>query len=464
MTASNRERWETLSDRAAIGEPLSAVEEEFLSEHVRADVAARAEVELWESMAELGASRNDLLDHALATRAVEKVLADRRAAATRSRRYVLAGGAVSAAAVVALFVSVKAGHPSTAVGGSVVEYLGGEARSGGVRLEQGAHLAQGAIVEALSGPVCVAVESRIHTCLASGATIRLSAVGVPERRVELLAGRVATALYPLPRGERFSVMAGGVWCTAVGTAFTVELGPGGKVQTIVHEGKVAVGSERGGSVVSAHKIGLSHGEDLTVEQLVDHQMTETPEWAALASVAQRSIEAQQDVTAPSAAVMEPAKVEEATPKSAAAQPRVSSAPALVHVPLVTKESMPQAADLLALARQSLRDQRWSDAAGAYEKLIHAYPSSPEARTVVVPLAKLEIDRLGQPARALPLLEPYIASGGTLAVEARSAQIRAYQALGRSADELHAIDGFLAAHPSSLEAGKMRARADELRHH
>jgi hypothetical protein len=457
MNSSNYERWAELSDRAAIGEPLSAVEQDFLRELGESDPVARAETALWESMAgltDLDGSGNDLLDRAAANRAVESVLSEGRRA-SRTRVWA-AGGALAAAAAVAAFVSLKSGSlERMAEAGSVVEYLGGEARADGVRIEQGAHLAPGTVVEAVTGPVCIAVESRIHACLASGAKVKLSAVGAPERRVDLLSGRVAAALDPLPRGERFSVVAGGVWSTAVGTAFTVELESNARVQTVVHEGKVAIGPERGGGVVGAHKIGLSHGDDVTVEPLVNHEKTETPEWVALALVAHRSIEGPM-ADAPAA----PLPKVEATPEPPTAE-TASLEPKVVPV---TKVAPPPAVDLLGMARQSLRDQRWGDAAGAYRKLIEVYPSSPEARTVAVPLAKLEIDRLGQPAAALPSLDAYIASGGTLVVEARSARIRAYRALGRSADELRAIDEFLAAHPSSLDAEKLRARQEELRGH
>lgn len=464
MTSSNYERWTELADRAAIGETLSAGDQDFLCEYAAGDPVAGAEAALWEAMGDLDATESAALDDALAERAVRMARSAVRPASSRRRSIVWAvGGALAAAAAVAALVSSKSSPLVRAARGlSVVEYLVGEALADGARVEKLEHLAVGSVVEAVTGPVCVAVEPRIHACLTSGAKIKLSLVGAKERRVDLLSGRVAIALDPLPRGERFSVVAGGVWSTAVGTAFTVEIEPDGSVQTIVHEGKVAVGpATGGGSVVGAHKIGLSHGEDVTVVPLGDHTRTETPDWIALASVANRSIEAPAAPEVPAAAEVAPKAATPSAPEMppAAVELRVASREAPI-----TKVAAPPAADLLALARQSLRDKRWTDAAKAYRQLIAAYPSSPEARTVVVPLAKLEIDRLGQPAAALPSLDAYIASGATLVVEARSARIRAYRALGRQADELRAIDEFLAAHPSSVEATQLRERADSLRGH
>jgi hypothetical protein len=459
MTSSDYARWGELLDRAAIGEVLSDGEQAFLHGHAESNPVAHAEVLLWASMAEFDGAPIEQADLALADRAVQIVLSERRRV-SRGRRSLawVGGGLLSAAAAVLMLVSSRGGSDAKTarVFSAVVEYLPGEARADGAHIEKGAELAKGSVVEAVTGPVCVAVEPKIHACLASGAKVRLSSIGTAGRRLDLLSGRVAVALDPLPRGERLSVVAHGTWSTAVGTAFTVELVSSAKVQTVVHEGKVAVGAESGGSVVGSHKIGLSHGDDVTVEPLVDHAKTETPEWVALAAVAQRSIEAPV-AEAPAAEAPKAEAVPEPSPASV--DPAMPSRGALV-----TKIAPPLASDLLATARQSLRDQRWSDAAAAYQKLMGTYPGSPEARIVAVPLAKLDIDRLGRPAAALPLLDAYIANGGSLVVEAQSARIRAYRSLGRTADELRAIDEFLAAHPSSLEAEQLRERREALRTH
>jgi hypothetical protein len=90
-------------------------------------------------------------------------------------------------------------------------------------------------------------------------------------------------------------------------------------------------------------------------------------------------------------------------------------------------------------------------------LIATFPGSAEARTALVPLAKLELDRVGQPQAALDHLDAYISGGGSLGVEARLTRIRAYRVLGRPADEARAIDEFLAEHPNNLDSGALRAR-------
>jgi outer membrane protein assembly factor BamD (BamD/ComL family) len=109
----------------------------------------------------------------------------------------------------------------------------------------------------------------------------------------------------------------------------------------------------------------------------------------------------------------------------------------------------------------LREKRWADAATSYRAIVSTYPSSPEAHTVLVPLANLEVDRLGQAAAGLKHLDAYLATGGPLSPEAELGKIRAFRSLGRSSDEARAIDAFLAAHPKSLDADTLKQRRSEL---
>lgn len=456
MTPSSYDRWTELADRDAVGEQLTADETEFLRSYRDSDPAALLETKVWDSFAALEGAGDELGDRALADAAVRAVLGGAKKQPTGRRAWLITavGGTLAAAAAVALFILRQS------PGVSVVEYVAASATAAGARVERGAHLDVGTEIEATSGPACVAVEPKIHACLAAGAKVRLSQVGVAERRVDLLAGRVAIALDPLPKGQRFSVVAGGVWSTAVGTAFTVELLPGGVVETIVHEGKVAVGAEHGAAVVPAHQVALSQGPATRITPLTAHERTETPDWVALGSVAHRSIEG-----APLAVKVAPVPVPpveaEALVEPAPPAPPSSRVGAVQHAPAPQKTAASSAGELLGVARQALRDQKWSDAAAAYRQIVSGFGSSPEAHTVLVPLANLELGRLGQPAAALEHLDAYLAIGGPLAMEARLARIHAFRALGRSSDEARAIDEFLAAHPSSLEAARLRERRSSL---
>ncbi|HEX4474240.1 MAG TPA: hypothetical protein VH142_04125 [Polyangiaceae bacterium] len=465
-------RWSELSDREELGESLTAEELSFLAIQSERLPAARAETRLLAALAALPAlaDSDDALDERtafLADRAVATVLAAPRSSSVIRRFAPYTGAALALAAGFALWVGTRAASPlaTGAASGGVLEVATGQVEANGVSVVRGAALALGSEVAVTSGVACIALEPTIHACLPAGARLRIISLGVPGRRVELLAGHVDVALFPLPAGQRFSVVANGTWSTAFGTAFTVALSPDGSVQTVVHEGKVRVGAEEGGSLVMVHQVGVDRAGDVTVTPLVDHAPTETSDWKELGVVAGRPIEGAMPVTASAPEASAPAADSEAVapladPASSpapAAKPAHHAAVAEAAEPTTAVADAPSAAALLARARQSLREQRWADAASAYSDLVSSFPASAEAHTVLVPLAGLEIDRLGQPSRGLALLDQYLSSDGPLDVEARLAKIRAYRSLGDTVHEHATIDEFLTAHPTSLEAASLRAR-------
>lgn len=450
MSSFGYDRWADIVDREACGEALGDDERTFAREFERTDAEARAEAELFAELARV--SHDQVAEHRVAQAAVAAVLAGR--AAARRRTLFVACGGLAAAAAAAFWMSSAARNVAEApLAASVVEYTDGAVAVDGKAAALGTRVSVGSEVQAVSGVACVAVEPTIHVCLAPGAKMRVQHVGNGPKQVDLVSGSLATALNPLPEGQQFSIVARDTWVTAVGTAFSVELLES-SVRTVVHEGKVRVGNGTTGPVLPAHKIGLSTASGTRAEELVDHASTESAEWKVLARVANRSIEAPFGATE-AAVETAPSSTKEAPVARSAAERRAPKPEAL------PREAQETASDLLARARQALRDQSWSDAAGAYREIIGRFPASPEARTVVVSLARLEIDRLGQPSSALSHLDSYLASGGALEMEARLERIRAYRALGRTADEARAITEFLDRHPSSLEAPRLRERLSAL---
>ncbi|HEX4339606.1 MAG TPA: hypothetical protein VH062_27050 [Polyangiaceae bacterium] len=469
------DRWAELAERDSLGEALTADERGFLEEYAANDPVAAAELELFESLSLFDDADDEAADTALAARAVASALmaekaAERIAPVTplRRGRWLVwgIGSAAAAAAAFAVFARSPAVVAPVAIGGSVIEYVAAAVQVGGQRVDKGAHAAVGSDVAAVGGAACVAVEPHIHACLADGAHVRLTAVGNGKRRLDLLAGRVAVALDPLPPNERLSVVANGVWSTAVGTAFTVELLADGSVRTVVHEGKVAVGAEGSTDIVNGHKIGLTTGGTVVVDPPVPHAGLETADWVALAQVAGRPIEGPtaEVAFAPVAPAAEGAVAQEPVAEAKAAHvAHVADGHKAAPEPVAAVAAAPDvtAASLLAAARQALREQRWSDASTAYRQLVDGFSATPEAHTVLVPLAKLELDRLGQPAVALRDLNTYLDRGGPLVLEAKLARVKAYRLLGRASDEAAAIDDVLASHPSGLEAEQLRQRRSEL---
>jgi tetratricopeptide (TPR) repeat protein len=116
--------------------------------------------------------------------------------------------------------------------------------------------------------------------------------------------------------------------------------------------------------------------------------------------------------------------------------------------------------LLARARKELAAGNARAALSVYERLRATHPTSPEARTVLVTIGKLELD-LKQPARALASFDTYLAARGALAPEALAGKIRALRALGRADDERRAIETYLARHPDGFDAPLLRQRLEVL---
>ena len=444
------ERWTDLADREATGERLTDADREFLERFAREDELAMAEAALWDEMSNLDTGGDEVSALRIADRAVEIV--SKKAPSRSSRTWMWAvGGVVAAAAAGALFISSGQSDQKSAL----LELSLGDVSVAGARVEMGARVGAGKEVTIARGAACLALEPKMHACFREGSVVKLSSLGAPQRRLDLVSGRVDVALAPLPPGERFSVVANGTWSTAVGTAYSVEVLANGAVETIVHEGKVRVGGETSGDLVIAHKIGLSQG-GVKVEDLGDHSRTETADWKALGQVAERSIEAPIPVAETPAV--------DTVEAPASPEPGVATGPTKVEPPRAAPRAIEppaSAAELLALARQALREKRWADAATSYRSIVGTFPSSPEAHTVLVPLANLEVDRLGQAAQGLKHLDAYLSTGGPLVVEARLGRIRALRSLGRTADEASAIDEFLAAHPKSLEAESLKQRRESL---
>ncbi|HVR19289.1 MAG TPA: tetratricopeptide repeat protein, partial [Polyangiaceae bacterium] len=123
-------------------------------------------------------------------------------------------------------------------------------------------------------------------------------------------------------------------------------------------------------------------------------------------------------------------------------------------------SVPSPATLLARARKELAGGNARGALALYENLRSAHPASPEARTVLVTIGKLELD-LKQPASALRSFDAYLAAPGPLGPEALAGKIRALRALGRSSDERAAIEVYLSRYPDGFESPLLEQRLQVL---
>ncbi|MCH9680108.1 MAG: tetratricopeptide repeat protein [Deltaproteobacteria bacterium] len=118
--------------------------------------------------------------------------------------------------------------------------------------------------------------------------------------------------------------------------------------------------------------------------------------------------------------------------------------------------------LLEHAQRLVSSGDRTGAIAAYERLVARFEGTPEAKAARVSLGRLELRR-GRAKKALAHFDAYLsASAGALVEEARYGRVRALRKLGRHTQELRSIEAFLADHPGSLYAARLRKRAEELR--
>jgi len=417
---------------------------------------------------------------------------------------------VAAAAACALAVVYRGDPQAPAVAGLAqpashpsrleLVYASGDATVDGAdAMAGGALLASGDVVEIGEGSACMVLEPNIDVCMDGGTKLRVGEIVGPARRLELLSGRVALRLDKQPQGMSITVVSDGVESTAVGTAFTVARAASG-VTTTVMEGRVRVKHGKNAHLVDAHRRVVVEGSTPRHSTLT--RADESPEWEMLApralwreqvsgelrvsalqagaSDARVLLDGRAIGRAPLSTLLPPGPHElvvmdgerELLRRSFRTQPgqreimTFDAQPlAAVEEPLPPSEAAPRRrghsrtpTELLSGARHMMVEGRWGAAAEVYRSLRRLHPKSPEAHTVLVSLGQLELDRLGDPRRALSLLDRYLAKGGgVLAEEARYTRIRALRRLGHAPAEQDAIRLFLAAHPKSFHRKVLERR-------
>ena len=118
---------------------------------------------------------------------------------------------------------------------------------------------------------------------------------------------------------------------------------------------------------------------------------------------------------------------------------------------------PSAAELLRRAQQQRGEGKTEAAAKSYRALLDAHPRSSEAKISLISLGEIELVEQKRPARALRYFDRYLRAGGPLSEEALHGRVRALRKLGRTQDELDAIDALLEAHPGSVYADSVKKR-------
>lgn len=384
-------------------------------------------------------------------------------------------------------------------------YSSGDVRIDATQAAFGQLLSEGSVVSVNDGAACLAIDPGIDVCLGKQSSLRITRTKVADRRVDLLAGNATAAIDPQPTGARFSIVANDVWSTAVGTAFSVAHDKSGQVDTVVLSGKVLVGAKDKQQVVSAHQQAKVVDEKTMVRPIARSQ--EAPYWAAIKTTElwrdPKTATLVIDDAGEHAGVWLNGEEIGASPLSSlipAGEHRLTSvfkdgtniertfmvgaggswtldlaaahADALAaeafrnrvtETPLATVKkatpgnaAVPPASELLALARQQLRQQDWQGAAETYRQIRALHAESAEGKTVLVSLAQLSLERLDQPSAALSDLDTYLSlGGGALTQEARYLRIAALRAIGKKSVAQDAARAFLDDYPTSFQATTLR---------
>ena len=290
-------RWAELMDRRALGEALSADDVAFCERFGEGNAASRRELELLEDLEQLDAapsvSSRAIVDGALARLAAEtaKVEHDEVSqlkSGVRMPRIVWLSGAARPRPSAWRCGSCRRTRQRSSISAPIAPaarielmYAAGDVRIDGKPVNGlSAMLAEGSTIAVGDGSACLAMDPGIDVCADGNTQLRLTRTHSVWRRLDLESGKVAVQLVPQPDGWRFSIVADGVWSTAVGTAFTVERSAEQGVQTTVLNGKVRVGSDGGREqMVTAHQRAYVHSGNSALATI--SRSDESPEWALL---------------------------------------------------------------------------------------------------------------------------------------------------------------------------------------
>jgi hypothetical protein len=523
MTARER-RWDELQTRWARGETLSAAEEHERLAYAEQDPLAQRELELFAALRARAAEPGDPAAQMLVARALDALKtaprlrlvtttgdaateppAPQRPSRGRVARVAVPALLLAAASAFGIFAARSRPSPSVAVASGVRAPLApslaraelvlaaGQVRVTGRRFSIGQRpLAEGETVTTGEGHACLTIDPGIDVCLAPNTAVELESLAAPRIRLRVERGTALATLSRRAPGSSFALVMADVSATAHGTTYVARR-DGNETEVIVVEGAVEVarGQDRR-EIVDAHsrvvvpskseafvKTPVGRSEEARLLALrAPHRL-----WAGAAigvldladapTTTHVRVDDEEPLALPLQAFvsagthrvswLNAAGVETTswTEVPAGGTRRITAPPAgSASAAASAPPEKPSAATLLELARRELAHAKPRQALALYEQLRVAYPSSAEARTVLVTMGKLELD-LGRPERALGRFDAYLRDGGALAPEALAGKARALRALGRSQEERRVIQQYLAAHPDGFQAPPFLKRLREL---
>jgi ferric-dicitrate binding protein FerR (iron transport regulator) len=448
VVEQERERFFALLEQELVEErPLDAEELNFRDRLAAEDAECRA---FSAAIADL--ARPD----PVAASAIDRAIRERRAAPGDGRRRGVVAFAVTSAALAAAVALVlviglgeRDGRRAGASGASSERFLAAES---------GERAGAGHVFTADRAPLYLRGDGDVEVGLDRAGTVEVAEMDENDVALRLTRGRVAIHLKP---GGRRHVRVITPLCEVVvkGTIFSVDVEPR-EVRVGVVRGTVAV-SNAGGDEIAV----LGAGESLAVAAREEKPLDAAATRAILALL---RLGAETTASAPLASGGKAGGDPSTTTQQAAAPGEAGSARSKgrdIAASHGASTPLPEAtpAELIRRARERVKVQDWAEAVALYRQIERDYPSQPEAVTVRVPLAEIELDHLGSPGTALTDYRHYlaVAPNGPLAEDAFWGVCSALRQLGRKQDEATALTEFLRRFPQSLHAPSAKVRIGEL---
>lgn len=503
--------WTSLSDKAAVGEPLTAAERLFLRSHRSGCSSCGAEAALWDDLENV-LEEPERLNRPC--RQIEPPVEGRlpRFASARAwrRRPVLVTVAIvaaAAAASVALWLRPSARSEANLPGAltavrRVPVVPPATAPSAGARLAlaagetfvnrrpaiAGDRLGVGAVVSVGVGQACLLLPPGVSVCLDPDTELSIATLEAGQRRLRLHRGHALAHLDSQPGGSTFGFETAAGSVVAKGTVFSLRT-DGATVTLRVHEGVVV---NHQGSETSAYMAPST--ARLSHEPATSRATDEAASDSRLVELARFFSDSAQGTLAVTAVPGSNVALDDfylgMTPLSVLVQPgdyrmevsRAGFAPIVERLKLapgarVARDyeatadfrpaggreaaksapvaAAPTAAELLERARELRVRGRYQEANNAYQRLLQEHSASPEARVALVSRGELQLSQLADAAAALRSFDAYLRAGGALRQEASYGRIRALRRLGRVNDAQAATEAFLSAYPRSAQAATLR---------
>lgn len=509
----------------AEGREPTEEERAFCGAHLATCADCRAERDALDALAESDpgetSSRNDVARRRFVDDLLAKADARDRAAkagpASRARLAAAAAIVAAAAAAVAIVLWARPDASATSPDSGAVAPLGparvllasGQLTATGAGAAVGDVVAPGSQLTTGSGELWIGLPTDLTIALGPGTRVSVRRLDQDALVLSLEGGRLLISAVPGRKGPPLSVTTRAGTVTVKGTVLSIEDRPDG-VGVHVARGSVEIGDGapgKGRRLGPSEAIALGNGparparpeedavllESAAAFDLLDPGVSTLVDLRSVPSGAAATIDGSALGRTPLVAAVRPGhrrleislggrlpvhELVDVSPggaltrvfelQSASAALASAAASGGAEQDASQKATRPSAkpasaADLLHRAQERRAERDFRGAAAAYKELLSMYPASDEARSALVSLGQLELDRLGEPAAALRHFDVYLDTkgAGPLGMEALYGKARALRALDRAAEERAALERFLERHPGAIQAADVRRRLDQI---